>query len=270
VSGKPDFLIVGAAKCGTSSLAYNLNKHPDIFVWGGEIHYFSKYWERGREWYLSHFSEPAKVRGEKSPTYLYHRECHARIHGMLPDVKMIVMMRDPVARAFSNWNMRYRNKRLISMGLAFNSRRPKEQRLKSLDFDALVDDYLDREAKKNAGAETLLFQQPLDIIHRGLYLPQIRYLLKYFDRERMLFLVTERYFADEKKEYAGVCRFLNVPGADPGSFEKRRAGDYQMSIPGEAARKLRNFYRPYNEQLFRFLGYRVPEWEEQAGEHGHD
>lgn len=264
MSVTPDFLIAGAAKCGTSSLAYNLSQHPDIFVWGGEIHYFTKYWDRGQQWYLSHFDTPAKVRGEKSPTYLYYPESHSRIHALLPGVKLIVMLRDPVARAFSNWNMRFHSKRLIRMGLEFNSRQPRALRLKSLDFEALVDYYLDHAGSEDPKIKALLFQQPLDIIHRGLYLQQIVSLLSYFKRENLLCLVSEHYFSREKEGYAKICQFLNVPEFTPKSFVKRRTGDYLSPIPASAASKLRQFYRPANETLFNFLGFHVSQWQDHA------
>lgn len=256
---KPDFLIVGAAKSGTTSLAINLNLHPDIYIPGGEVHYFTKHWDKGPQWYLSHFNQQGKVQGEKSPTYLYYLECHQRMHRFLPDAKLVVLLRDPVARAFSNWNMRYNDKRLIRQGLHYNYQREKQDRLKSLDFTAIVDYYLAREGKD------LLFQWPLDIVHRGLYILQIQNLLKFYRREDLFILITELFSRDETKVYADVCRFLNVLPIELETFEKYRVGDYKNVIPEEAIGKLREFYRPYNERLFRFLGYRVYQWEEEFG-----
>jgi hypothetical protein len=256
---KPDFLIVGAAKSGTTSLAINLNLHPGIYIPAGEVHYFTKHWDRGPQWYLSHFNQRGKVQGEKSPTYLYYLECHQRMQRFLPEAKLVVLLRDPVARAFSNWNMRYNDKRLIRQGLHYNSQREKQDHLKSLDFTAIVDYYLAREGKGS------LFQRPLDIVHRGLYILQIQNLLKFYHREDLLILITELFSRDETKVYADVCRFLNVLPFEPESFEKYRVGDYKNTIPEEAAGKLREFYRPYNERLFRFLGYRVHQWEEKFG-----
>ncbi|MCG8636165.1 MAG: sulfotransferase domain-containing protein [Desulfobacterales bacterium] len=258
---KPDVLIIGAAKCGTSSLACNLNRHPAISIQDQELHFFSKYWDRGADWYLSLFDRNAGVRGEKSPTYLYFPESHERIHTLLPEAKLIVLLREPVSRAFSNWNMRYTGNRLVRMGLEFNRCHPRACHIKSLNFSALADFYLEQD--KKGGDRAMRFRQPLDIFHRGLYMPQISHLLRYVKRENILFLITERFFADEKNGYADVCRFLNVPVVDLKQYKKRRTGDYPYPVPEQAAAKLHDFYRPYNEKLFRFLGDRVAEWDKQ-------
>jgi hypothetical protein len=255
-ASKPGFLILGAAKSGTTSLAANLRTHPNINMPGGELHYFTKHRHRGDDWYLSCFDRPDKLQGEKSPTYFYYLDCHRDIHRLTPDAKLIVMLRDPVRRAFSNWNMRFNDKRLIRQGLEYNKIQPEEHRIRSLDFDGIVNHYLTHKDKPG-----LVFERPLDIVHRGLYITQIKHLLKFFKRENLYVIITERYFNDEAKGFKEVCRFLGVPPALPETFEKHRVGHYSAAIPAEPARKLSRFYLPFNEELFQFLGYRVPEWD---------
>ena len=263
MSRKPNFLIMGASKCGTSSLAANLGRHPDVHMPGrgeSEPHYFTKRLGRGPEWYLSLFSCQARMNGEKSPTYLYCLESHHRIHSFLPEAKLIVMIRNPVLRAYSNWNMRYNDGRLIRMGLGFNSRHTGPHSLTSLDFEALVDYYLEH-ACGGGPVPPRLREKPLDIIGRSLYWPQINSLLNYYPPENILLLISERYFADEKKGYAEVCGFLGLDPITSESFEKRRIGVYGSPVPAGAAARLWEYYRPFNEKLFRFMGKQVPEWD---------
>lgn len=253
MQGKPDFLVIGAAKSGTTSLACNLGRHPGVTIPTGEIHYFSKQPEKGDNWYLSLFKHPDKVQGEKSPTYLYYARCHEHMHRLLPEAKLILLLRDPVERAFSNWTMRYNDKRLIQQGMAFN--RTNGNKLKSLDFDKLLDHYLENRE------EPYTWEKPLDIFHRGLYIRQIESLLKLYRREQLLILVSEQFFKEEQGGYDTVCRFLNIPSFKPGRFEKQRMGNYKKELPEESRKKLRGFYRPYNRELVDLLGEHTVEWQ---------
>lgn len=253
MKGKPDFLIIGAAKSGTTSLACNLGRHPEISIPEEEIHYFSRRPERGDNWYLSHFKHPGTVQGEKSPTYLYYTRCHEHMHRLLPDAKLIILLRDPVARAFSNWTMRYHDKRLIRQGLAFNL--TYGNTLRSLDFDTLLDYYLENRAKER------IWEKPLDVFHRGLYIRQLQSLMRFYRREQLLILLTEPFFKDQQVGYDNICRFLNLSPYRPGEFVKKRVGIYKKDIHVESEKKLREFYRPYNQELFDLLGFHAGRWQ---------
>ena len=105
-----DFLIIGAAKSATTWLQTQLQSDPAVYMPDPELHYFSREYSRGESWYLSQFDEKAggRIIGEKSNSYLYMPEAAARIHRHLPHVKLIVQLRDPVARAYSNYCMLFR------------------------------------------------------------------------------------------------------------------------------------------------------------------
>ncbi len=106
---KPDFVIVGAMRAGTSTLAAALAQDPRIFLPREEIHYFSDpdLYARGMEWYESHFSQPeavgAQIVGEKSATYHYSPGAIERIARDLPNVRIIFILRDPLQRAYSHY-----------------------------------------------------------------------------------------------------------------------------------------------------------------------
>lgn len=111
----PTFLVVGAARSGTSSVARNLASHPDVFVADGEVHFFSRdeNWERGVEWYAAKFARAgsAIAVGEKSPSYLYDERAADRIADVLSSghqCVFIAILREPVARAVSHVELRRR------------------------------------------------------------------------------------------------------------------------------------------------------------------
>ena len=101
----PDFLIIGAQKCGTSSMFAYLNQHPQMKLPDvKEIHFFDLNYSNGLDWYTSHFP-PASlshrmVTGEASPYYLFHPHVPERVRLHCPDVKLVVMLRNPVDRAY--------------------------------------------------------------------------------------------------------------------------------------------------------------------------
>tara|TARA_B100001179_G_scaffold232066_1_gene223692 strand:- start:1578 stop:2435 length:858 start_codon:yes stop_codon:yes gene_type:complete len=105
-----DFVIIGAAKSATTWLQTQLQADPAVYMPDPELHYFSREYDRGESWYLSHFAEKPQARliGEKSNSYLYSPDAAARMHRDLPQVKLIAQLRNPVERAYSSYCMLFR------------------------------------------------------------------------------------------------------------------------------------------------------------------
>ena len=108
-SKRPDFLIIGTMKGGTTQLYNFITLHPDIVkAKSKEIHYFTLYYQKGDEWYLNHFPQTAnKLTGEASPTYFHCAETStipSMIKRINPKIKIILIVRDPVERAVSQYN----------------------------------------------------------------------------------------------------------------------------------------------------------------------
>jgi hypothetical protein len=105
-----DFVIIGAAKSATTWLQRQLQSDPAIYMPDPELHFFSREYGRGEDWYLSQFSEEGLSRtvGEKSNSYLYESEAAVRLHRHLPQVKLIAQLRNPVERAYSDYCMLFR------------------------------------------------------------------------------------------------------------------------------------------------------------------
>lgn len=106
----PTFLIIGAPKAGTTSLAAYLAEHPDVFIAPEkEVHFFNRNFDKGTDWYRSRFADARgqKAIGEASPTYMYLPHALDRIAETLPDVRLIAILRNPIDRAYSHyWWMR--------------------------------------------------------------------------------------------------------------------------------------------------------------------
>ncbi|WP_299284924.1 sulfotransferase [uncultured Tateyamaria sp.] len=105
-----DFLIIGAGKSASTWLQNQLQSDPAVYMPDPELHFFSRNYERGVDWYLSQFDDAGQGRivGEKSNSYLYTPNAATRIKQHLPHVKLIAQLRNPVERAYSNYCMRFR------------------------------------------------------------------------------------------------------------------------------------------------------------------
>jgi hypothetical protein len=113
----PNLIVIGAQKCGTSVLHYYLSLHPEVSMSRPkELNYFieERNWSRGIDWYAGHFDAEAKVRGEASPNYTafpQHQGVPERMHSVLPDAKLIYMIRDPLERIAAHWVHNYAKRR---------------------------------------------------------------------------------------------------------------------------------------------------------------
>lgn len=101
------FIIAGASKSGSEWLLACLREHPEVFAQQNSIDFFSRYYDRGTDWYDQHFDQTgaAKAVGEKSTSYIIFPHCPERIHAWDPSVKLLFCLRDPVARAYSHYCM---------------------------------------------------------------------------------------------------------------------------------------------------------------------
>jgi hypothetical protein len=107
---KPEFLIIGAAKAATTWLQRCLQAQPSVFMPGPELHYFSREYERGADWFNSFFADAPDgvMTGEKSNSYFEDVEAMRRIKEHIPEVKLILQLRNPIERAYSDYCMLFR------------------------------------------------------------------------------------------------------------------------------------------------------------------
>lgn len=109
-SGLPSFIVIGAVKAATTWIAHQLRQHPQLYMPGPEPHYFSTAFDQGLEWYRGCFAAaaPGEIIGEKSADYLAYLAAPKRIAQLLPDIPLIVQLRNPIERAYSDYCMLYR------------------------------------------------------------------------------------------------------------------------------------------------------------------
>jgi hypothetical protein len=139
----PDFIIIGAAKAATTWIVHQLQQNPGVFLPGPEPHYFSREYERGVDWYARWFSDalPLQTVGEKSADYLADPKAAQRIADLMPKVRLIVQLRNPIERAYSDYCMLYRRGTVTSPPEAYLRRGSERSRF--LD-DGLYHQHLSR------------------------------------------------------------------------------------------------------------------------------
>ena len=197
----PDFVIIGAQKGGTTSLYRYLTEHPDV---GGatkkEVHFFDRSYHKGMDWYLAHFPERGEstVVGESSPSYLFHPDVPERVRRTLPHAKLIVLLRNPVDRAYSQYQMRLR-------------------RVGEDSFEEAVDEELARLPSNGElpGPE----KGHHAFLPRGVYADQLQRWLAVFPREQFLVLHSEAFFT---RPDAGLCGPLPFSACHPGIRPRSR------------------------------------------------
>ncbi|WBB69689.1 sulfotransferase domain-containing protein [Micromonospora sp. WMMD812] len=253
----PDFLIIGTKRGGTTSLWNYLVDHPlvpRLFpAWNTKAtHYFEENWHRGEAWYRSHFPTarqrtalenrhggPVRV-GEAAPLYMFHPLAAQRVSALMPSVRLIVLLRDPVERAYSHWKER------------------RTHGVEPLDFA----EALTAEEERTAGERERLIAEPgyhserhdwYSYRARGRYLEHLEPWLDRFDRRQILVLPSEDLYRDARATYRRTLEFLELPAFDPPDFRvynDRRSAPLEPALRAELAA----YYRPYNDALRRHLG----------------
>ena len=264
---RPGFLIIGTQKGGTVALRNYLARHPSIVpARKKEIGYFDQdvLYRKGDAWYHGHFPLPHRlgryrVTFEATPEYLYYPGAAERIFSYDPRLKLIVLLREPVERAFSAWNMfrtlREEQPDLLRGILPECDPMLRESLSRMLARDSFPEfDEAVRDEVQAIGAGTAALEP--GYVRRGIYQEQLLRYLKYFDRDRILILDSARLRRDPADVLAEVVRFLKLapyrwPSTDLEGFH---AGRYEHRMPGETRGFLREFYQPHNHELYALLG----------------
>jgi hypothetical protein len=253
----PDFLIIGTKRGGTTSLWNYLIRHPlvpRLFpAWNTKTsHYFEEHWGRSEAWYRSHFPTatrraalerrhggPSRV-GEAAPLYMFHPLVPERVHTLMPDARMIVLLRDPVERAYSHWKER---RTIGKEPLGFAEALQQEETRTAGERERLI-------------AEPGYFSEPYDWYTyraRGRYIEHLTPWLDHFDRGQLLIVASEELYRQPSETYARVLDFLGLPPYDLGDYavyNDRRSAPMDPAIRDE----LTAYFQPYNAALADRLG----------------
>ncbi len=249
----PDFLIIGAPRSGTSSLYSYLIKHPLILPCKiKEPNYFSMYYDRSISWYRTFF--PTKlskilsqnnknskaVTGEASTQYYWHPHVPARVKKMLPNAKILILLRNPIDRSYSQYEMEVRHG---NENLSFEDAIQMEQSRINGEFDKMVKDPQYFSSKYTMYA----------YLEKSIYVNYLKKWLEYFPKQQFLFINSEDFFSKTQQTLDEIFDFLGVHPYKLDGFEIIRKGDYKP-IKKETHQKLLEFFKPHNEELFSILG----------------
>lgn len=248
----PDFLIIGTHKGGTSSLLHYITQHPDVIrASSKEVHYFDGGLEDGidkypgrNNGYRAHFPlkiHKTKITGEATPFYLFHPLAPRRIHEQIPEARLIVLLRDPVARAISHYQHEVRQGRETrSITEAFDS-------------EAALLTTLSEIKAYNAKE----FRQK-SYLTRGVYVDQLARYLQLFKRDQLLIIESKDLFESPINTLEQVWTFLGVSGKSiVVDTTAQNTGTYRDDIDGEFRRRLYEYYREPNDQLSDLLKLRM-------------
>jgi hypothetical protein len=246
----PDFLILGAQKAGTTALYAYVRRHPEITgpSWK-EVSFFDRHYARGEAWYRANFPNLLRARGlvgEASPSYPFLPLAPERVAAMLPEGRLIALVRNPVDRAFSHYQHE------VALG-----REP-------LSFE----DALAAEDDRLRGEEERLLADPAYFSHawwnhtyraRGRYAEQLERWLAAFPRERLLVIPSEDLLGDPAATHGRVLEFVGAAPQRLDSYPRVFERDYEPMSPETRARLAAEFDEP-NRRLYALLGRNL-DWE---------
>jgi len=249
LSKLPDFIILGAQKCGTSSLYSYLSYHPQVIPASRKkVHFFDNNFDKGAQWYRKHFPSVVRmvsgeyITGEASPYYLYHPRVARRISNVVPDAKLIILLRDPVDRAISHYwhEVTYCEAEELPMKEA-----------------------IEREEKRLEGEEERLLSekdyysfkhQHFSYLSRGKYISQIERFREHFDDESILIIKSERFFEETQNVYDDVTDLLNIDRYIIDVAETKMEGEYKRDTPQSIRSSLEEYYSEQKDQIEEELG----------------
>ncbi len=247
--GHRHILVLGAQKGGTTTLHAHLQAVPSIVLPAcKEIHYFSLHADRPAAWYWEHFSgaQSDQLCADITPYYLFHPAAPERIRALLPEARLVVLLRDPVERALSQY---------------FHACR--------LGFETLpLPEALEQEPTRLAGAERILARpgaqhfshQKHSYVSRSCYGPQLQRYLELFPAEQLLVLRSEDLFAGSAQFWRRLEHFLGVELAPAAAMAQRvNAGRGEaQAVEPQVRSRLEELLAPTRVAMARDYGIHWP------------
>jgi hypothetical protein len=267
----PDFLLIGAAKCGTTSLYDWICEHPLIGrpTTNGrprkELLFFDYEYRRGVEWYRTHFptereradfarahGRPPLI-GEATASYLTSYWVPERVAAVVPNVRLIVTLRDPINRAFSAFQMSRRE--------GFEECEQFETAL-ALEHDRLTPELARTQRNPHYNPAPPVPLGYWSYLQRSRYAEHVERWLAHFPREQLLFVKFEELAAEPQRVLDEVYQFLGLAPHRLAAFRKLNVGRYQDEIRPETRAQLHEYFRPHNERLRQLTGIDLG-WDEE-------
>lgn len=265
----PNFIIIGAQKSGTTSLHHYLKQHPNLTGSSiKELHYFDQkiHFGYSLNWYKGNFIRTSirpQLFFESSPSYIYHESIPKQMASSIAGVKLILILRDPVKRAFSAWNM-YHD--------IFDRKRLKrfKRQLRPGEMNPIYKNFFLNRQSFPSFHEAIQIELELikngtsiepSLLRRGLYAQQLKKYYEFFDKKDILVLGFKELITNLNQTLNKVTEFLEVEKISFPEITKshKNSRKYpQKMTPGEE-QFLIDFYKKPNEELFQLIGFK-PNW----------
>ena len=250
----PDFLIAGFNRSGTMSLFEYMGQHPNIKnASRREIHYFTLSYWRGLNWYKSYFptiiykkffENKNKVKlltGEAAPHYVFHPLAIKRIKQLMPNVKLIIVFRNPIDNVYSHYQWYKKGKiEKDSLEDAVNTDKQRYEIIERLYNSDQVKEHTFKDVK-------------MPYVSYATYVKYIKQLLEIFPREQILFLKNNELSENPQEVLQEVFNFLQVKEFRVEDLKKRNVAKYD-NMKSSTREYLAKYFEPYNKELEELLG----------------
>ena len=253
----PDFIIIGSMKCGTTSLYYDICEHPCVSAAAyDEIGFFDSNFHLGLNWYRSMFptkrriedirrKEGVAITGEDTPFYFWNPVAAKRIQKLLPNIKLITILRNPIDRAYSEYQD------LVS------------SESNSPSFETFIENEINTRRKDSSlitEENFEIFNQKNSYLLKGIYVDQLKIWAGLFPKEQIFTLSTENLNSEPITALESVFQYLNLPDYKIKNTRRQKQKKY-VPMNSQTRKILIEFFKPHNERLFKFIGKKF-DWDE--------
>jgi hypothetical protein len=242
IGEEPTFIIIGSMRCGTTSLYEYISQHPQFVpALKKEVKFFNFHWTSGKEWYLAHFPPIADgsgyITGEGSPDYLYYPGAAKRVSELFPNMKLIVMLRNPVDRAISQYY------HWLKVGA---EHRPLEEVIASeIELVREMANPSSRNKSQRKGNQGCLLE--------SIYILFLRKWMSIFPRNQFFIIKSEDFYTSPASVLEQVFNFINLPNYSLPEYKTYNANSYS-DIDRETRKTLLDCFQPHNRELEKYLG----------------
>ncbi len=256
----PDFIVIGVGRAATTTLHHNLSKNPCLFSASyDEIGFFDENFNLGLNWYRSLF--PTKFTRNKTiknlknflsyevtPSYIRKPWVAERIKKILPSIKLICILRNPVDRTYSHYNMgRYEGNIRNTFEDVIENDLNQLKKL-SNSYEKGSDDYFQNVVENS-------------YLARGFYAEQLKIWFKIFNKKQIHITTTENLAQNPQETFSNIFKFLEIPDYKINNLENKRQGNYSP-MNNQTRIKLASFFKPYNDELYELVGQKF-NWNEE-------
>lgn len=236
-----EFIIIGAQRSGTTSLSLNLAKHPEIYINNNkdpaisEVHFYDLNWKKGIQWYKKQFNYKYKLVGEKTPSLINLPYTFPLIQSVNPYVKLILVLRNPIYRAYSAWKLNRKNKTETRTFI----------------------DAINHELRHKTNIPNTFYTISKKYLQRGLYSNYIKELYRWFPKQNIQILIMEDLSSNVQKEYNKIFRFLNVSVINNINFSIEHQSNNKSEINKQIYQKLIKYYKQDMKDLEKILKRKI-------------